>query len=220
MIIKYLSVYKEVDACCMLWQEAIDCMHVLIKRFYFSCLLAQSDNRFLILFLVAVTTAPIRTAKPEVVPRQNNTAPHLRQSMNCVEPGCDKFGDPSMSNRCTEHYRQAMRRPPPPHSSPFLLPFQVEQYNVAEKDRNTAMPLPPEHYNIPVTSTNTGKSPLGGSQYIQAMQKVEGSRKGNKCKSASCDNYGNSSNQGYCNACFKERTSGGNDRVQGNYMCC
>lgn len=50
MIIKYLSVYKEVDACCMLWQEAIDCMHVLIKRFYFSWLLAQSDNRFFIIF--------------------------------------------------------------------------------------------------------------------------------------------------------------------------
>ncbi|XP_022294092.2 tumor necrosis factor alpha-induced protein 3-like isoform X3 [Crassostrea virginica] len=180
-------------------------------------------------FQVATSTAPVRSAPSVVAPRQNNTAPHARQSLNCVEPGCDKFGDPSMSYRCTEHYRRAMQRAPPPHSSPYPLPAEVERYNVAEKDRvaAAAVPLPPQNYNIPVSTAaynipvSAAATPQhGGSQYIQTMQKVEGSRKGNKCKTSNCDNYGNPSSQGYCNACYKSRTSGGNDPRQGRYMCC
>ncbi|XP_056014394.1 tumor necrosis factor alpha-induced protein 3-like isoform X6 [Ostrea edulis] len=175
---------------------------------------------------VAMSTAPMRNIQPVVVTRQNNTAPHLRPGLNCLEPGCDKFGDPSMSYRCTEHYRQAIQTAPPPRSSPYRLPSEVEQYNVAEKDRiatvHTQMPtsLTPQQYNIPVTST--GASGTGRSQYIQAMQKVEGSRKGKKCKTPSCNNYGNSSKRGYCNACFIDRTVRREPRhnEHGEYSCC
>ncbi|XP_061193602.1 tumor necrosis factor alpha-induced protein 3-like isoform X2 [Saccostrea echinata] len=174
---------------------------------------------------VATFSSPMRGNLPVVTPRQTNTAPHLRPGLNCVEPGCDKYGDPSMSYRCTEHYRQAIFRAPPPRSSPYPLPSEVEQYNVAEKDRgppvHTQLPQPfsPQQYNIPVSSSGTR---IENSQYIQTMEKVEGSRKGQKCKTPSCNNYGNSSKQGYCNACYKERTNVGSRHLseQGEYTCC
>ncbi|XP_062608829.1 tumor necrosis factor alpha-induced protein 3-like isoform X3 [Saccostrea cucullata] len=177
-------------------------------------------------YQVATFSSPLRINLPVVTPRQSNTAPHLRPGVNCVEPGCDKFGDPSMSYRCTEHYRQAIFRAPPPRTSPYPLPAEVEQYNVAEKDRgppiHTQLPQPfsPQQYNIPVTSS--GATRMENSQYIQTMEKVEGSRKGQKCKTLSCNNYGNSSKQGYCNACYRERTNMGSGRHsdQGEYTCC
>ena len=120
------------------------------------------------------------------------------------------------------------------------LPAEIEKYNVAEKERP-----PPTHIGSSSSSANRtplnipvipephannrlpdgvvqGQGQTSANGYIEAMKKVELSRKGTKCKREYCTNFGNSQKEGYCNSCYPEvlrdRTPRG--ATDDMYQCC
>lgn len=95
-----------------------------------------------------------------------------------------------------------------------LLPAQVEMFNVPERE-----PL----NDLSRTSVT---SPGVEQKYSLAMSKVERERRSIKfCKGVGCNNYGNSSKEGYCNSCYPEiqrqRLTGNVGKPENrNHHCC
>ncbi|XP_076076930.1 uncharacterized protein LOC143047640 [Mytilus galloprovincialis] len=95
-----------------------------------------------------------------------------------------------------------------------MLPAQVEQYNVPERE-----PL-----NDLSRTSVTG--PGVEQKYSLAMSKVERERRSIKiCKGVGCNNYGNTSKEGYCNSCYPEiqrqrlTGNGGKPEYKDHYCC-
>ncbi|XP_071113265.1 tumor necrosis factor alpha-induced protein 3-like [Haliotis cracherodii] len=125
--------------------------------------------------------------------RSNNSAPHaVRQHMvkvplaesqrpnsapigrRCLTQGCSKFGDPSTSGRCSVCWMK------------FINPMT--------------------HGSV-VASPDPEMNALGGGQRedpFQAMMAriVSQKRSPTHCKKSGCPNFGNPSNEGFCNSCY------------------
>ncbi|XP_033740863.1 uncharacterized protein LOC117327794 [Pecten maximus] len=144
------------------------------------------------------------------------------KSQFCLEPGCDRFGDPNMYYRCTEHYQMALSdfQPQPPPSNKYSA-REVMNYNLAEKQ-------PP--YNMPGQPSPVHPSPLSGppnanymnnlsrpptynnpsqpacpqnTAFHSAMSTVENNLKNRVlCKTAGCTNIGSGMRRGYCSECY------------------
>ncbi|CAG2197947.1 A20 [Mytilus edulis] len=95
-----------------------------------------------------------------------------------------------------------------------MLPAQVEQYNVPEREPMNDL------------SRTTVTSPGVEQKYSLAMSKVERERRSIKfCKGLGCNNYGNTSKEGYCNSCYPEiqrqrlTGNGGKPEYKDHYCC-
>ncbi|KAL5010302.1 hypothetical protein ScPMuIL_012607 [Solemya velum] len=184
------------------------------KKYCSSCSKARDSRRM----VTSPMTAPVRT-NIGIVDRRR-TAPIIRQGARCLEPGCDKYGDPANNNCCSYHFNRqkgAMDYTPqtqhiiqrplnfiPYTQAPF--PRQISNSNFNELHRNwhSGMQEYSENVNYEVPEPNQ----MGGaglSDFSLALKKVENERKSKmKCLSRGCSNFGNTAKKGYCNSCYVE----------------
>ncbi|XP_069129293.1 uncharacterized protein [Argopecten irradians] len=163
-------------------------------------------------------------------------------SQRCLEPGCDKYGDPNMYFRCTEHYEMTNMseyQPQPPPANQYNA-GEVMHYNVAEKQpwqppavyptqrppnggymNNLSRPPPNDNPNAPVTYSQN-------SAFRSAMSNVENNMRNRVlCKTTGCKNIGSGMRKGYCSECYPYTLQRrGNDEElppddpRMNYGCC
>ncbi|OWF55126.1 Tumor necrosis factor alpha-induced protein 3 [Mizuhopecten yessoensis] len=161
-----------------------------------------------------------RTVEP---PRTYNNAPVTQggvppmiQSQHCLEPGCDKYGDPNMCFRCTEHYRIASSgfQPQPPPSNMYSA-GEVMKYNLAENQplynmpgqpplqTNPVLGLPNEGYMNNLSKPQSSPATSQNAAFQTAMSNVENNLKNRVlCKTDGCQNIGSGMRRGYCSECY------------------
>lgn len=186
----------------------------------------------------AKTTAGMIRPTPQLSNVKPQTVPVAERPRNCIEHGCDRYGDPNMMGRCTEHYNLAQRTfyqayPPHPKNPGVPLRGNISQFNVSEKERVQILPAPPGWLQDPSTSAHVQNQPIRQQDripqqpnqdqgYLQAMAKVEGTRKnGATCKTNGCVNFGNSKCEGFCNSCYIQiQREMSRSAMRDPNMCC
>lgn len=186
----------------------------------------------------AKTTAGLLRPTPQLSNIKPRTVPMSERPRNCIEPGCDRYGDPNMMNRCTEHYELVQRTfypayPPHPKFPEVPLTGNINQFNVSEKEKVQIVQAPPGWLPGPSTSAYSQnqqirqqdravQQPNQDQGYLQAMAKVEGARKNVAlCKINGCSNYGNSKCEGFCNSCYiKIQRQRSRSVTRDQNLCC
>lgn len=146
-------------------------------------------------------TFPLTSQRREIVQYKHATAPLSGKGSGkpCIEPGCQRFGDPNQGDRCSHHYEEAMRRIP--QNPKTNIHHRIHPNGMVEHSQSTGSLA--SH----AATSNHDPSPVV-DKFISGLSKVESSRKStNICKNqdkTGCTNYGNSSKKGFCNTCYPD----------------